>query len=394
MKDRVLYISAFSPFSTEGGGNQRCYNILQILMLKYDVDVIVDFDHISRGEIERYAGVYLIELPDNHASLLNRIFQKIRLIAGFSRFEKVLMRTNLSRSKALHDLLWKQNYKYIIVRYLFMIPYYRLYDQNNLIIDIDDLPALKYASARRSRQSHSFTFEEKKKIKALEKITKQLSAKALLTFLPDKKHLSLIKNSRYLPNIPIYRQNTKLTRTPTNKVLFVGSMSQDMNFLGVDHFVENIWPQVLMQHPLLQLHIIGKGTPPNFLEKWNNIPGIEIRGFVDDLLDEYTHANMAIVPIYNGAGTNIKVLESLAYKCPVILTPFALRGFEDILINNQSVIVVQNDTEFINAVSFIIENTQKADEMAQKGYDIITKKYNIDTMAKYFYSAIAEIEQR
>ncbi len=54
----------------------------------------------------------------------------------------------------------------------------------------------------------------------------------------------------------------------------------------------------------------------------------ETLGFVADLADAYAHASCALVPLLQGGGTPLKLIEALAYGLPVIATPRAVAGLE------------------------------------------------------------------
>ncbi|QCC47201.1 glycosyltransferase family 4 protein [Halobellus limi] len=60
---------------------------------------------------------------------------------------------------------------------------------------------------------------------------------------------------------------------------------------GVDLLVE-AWSQVREQIPDATLHIVGSGHP----EKYESTPGVTVRGFVDDLGDEYGKASLYVHP--------------------------------------------------------------------------------------------------
>ena len=58
-------------------------------------------------------------------------------------------------------------------------------------------------------------------------------------------------------------------------------------------------------------------------------PGSSIsRGPVDDLAKEYEAASVVIAPIFSGGGTQVKVLEGLAYGKGLVVSEFALAGFQ------------------------------------------------------------------
>lgn len=389
MREKVLYISAFSPFSIKGGGNQRSHFLLETLLKRYDVDLIVDFDKIEDSDFSNYNNVHVIKINSlDKITYYERAKHLLGLKLGWYPYE-ILMKTNLGKYKYVHEIIRNNNYKFIIVRYLFMVSYHRLYDFDNLIIDIDDLPALKFESRILSLNRNK-TFKEKYIINKMEKVTNALIDRALCSFLPSKNQIQKASKCYYLPNIPIV-YNEQIERNPKQKIIFIGSLSQHMNFNGVDHFIKNIWPFIIEKFPNIEFHIIGGGLNDELKHQWLKTKGIIIRGFVDNIALEYSTSLFSVVPIYSGAGTNIKVIESLMCKCPVIISEFAMRGYENIFINKKNIRIAKDDKDFISSICDYISNPNLAELVAQNGYLSVKNEYTIDKFCEYFYQGIKNI---
>lgn len=83
---------------------------------------------------------------------------------------------------------------------------------------------------------------------------------------------------------------------------------------GVDMLVD-AWPQVRKQHPTAELHIIGRGYPPEYADS----PGVTLRGFVDSLGAEFANASLYVHPAYIEA-FGVSVIEAMRAGLPTIVT--------------------------------------------------------------------------
>jgi len=107
-------------------------------------------------------------------------------------------------------------------------------------------------------------------------------------------------------------------------VLFVGS-TYAPNVSGLRWFLDEVWPLVLEGETPARLLICGevsnafRGAP---------LPGVELAGHVHDLAARYEEAQVVIVPIREGTGMKVKLIEALAFARPVVATPEALAGIE------------------------------------------------------------------
>ena len=116
----------------------------------------------------------------------------------------------------------------------------------------------------------------------------------------------------------------------TESVLFFGLMAFPPNVQGISRFVREGWPLVARQRPRSVLRVVGAGASPELARALGEGERVEFVGAVPDISVELARANVVVVPIWQGAGTRLKVLESLAAARPVVGTPLGVEriGFE------------------------------------------------------------------
>lgn len=96
-----------------------------------------------------------------------------------------------------------------------------------------------------------------------------------------------------------------------------------------------------------------------------------------------------ITPIYNGAGTNIKVLEALAMNKICIVSRFALKGFDKVLHNEEDLLVANNDAEFIDYLNQVLENTIEYKYLAQNGHQKILAFFSKEKISEILNQTIS-----
>ncbi len=109
-------------------------------------------------------------------------------------------------------------------------------------------------------------------------------------------------------------------------VLFVGS-NFFANREAAAYLVEQLAP-ALARRGETQIWIAGNALTRS---DWNaELPAnVHALGRVEDLTALYREASAFVAPIFSGAGMKVKVAESLMHGCPVIGSPFALKGYVD-----------------------------------------------------------------
>jgi glycosyltransferase involved in cell wall biosynthesis len=66
--------------------------------------------------------------------------------------------------------------------------------------------------------------------------------------------------------------------------------------------------------------------PAELTEEVRRGERVEALGFVEDLAAELARSSVSLVPIWHGAGTRLKVLESMAAARPIAGTPLGVSG--------------------------------------------------------------------
>jgi glycosyltransferase involved in cell wall biosynthesis len=104
------------------------------------------------------------------------------------------------------------------------------------------------------------------------------------------------------------------------RLLFLGSASYDPYERGIAWFVEDVLPRVRDRMPVT-FDVVG--VPPL---RPISAPGVTYVGPVGDVLPSYERAHAVVVPVFQGSGTRLKVIEAMAHGRPIISTGLGVEG--------------------------------------------------------------------
>lgn len=110
------------------------------------------------------------------------------------------------------------------------------------------------------------------------------------------------------------------------RLLFPGLLSFRPNHHAVLRLVTAILPQVRHEVPGATLAVVGAGAAPELVAAVTAAPGAELVGPVVDTGPWFDRAAVVPVPLREGGGTRMKILEALARARPVVATPKAWEG--------------------------------------------------------------------
>jgi Glycosyltransferase len=170
-------------------------------------------------------------------------------------------------------------------------------------------------------------------------------------------------------------------------LVFTGNMGYAPNVNAVEYLANEILPKVWEKLPNVKMYIAGASPDPRV--KKVACDNIIISGWLDDIRDAYAQSKVFIAPMRIGTGLQNKLLEAMSMKLPCITTPLAnnslcARDGKEILVGSFSY-------ELAADIIMLLTDTQKADEMAQAGYDFVHRVYDWCSATHVMEKAMQEV---
>lgn len=353
----ILFISQDVPINTFSGGAIRSHFMFRELCMMGNVSVVTanDFgvDHDCAEDFSK-SNCYL-----GHIELY--------CDPGENARSQELSHGNLS---ALADL---PSYDMIVVRYYWLVTALRLVGQNNLVLDCDDcmLELVRSDGAGSAAQA-----KKRQYIKDLSMIPLVLFARKS-TKMAWQAHFRIYGNCVSKSQSVGRRESVSAYRHKST-VLFVGNLSYAPNYEGLDRFISKVWRYVEKGRDDIELKVVGWGLPPQYKRKWESVSSVRCCGYVEDINDVYSDVDLAISPIWIGSGTHIKIMESLMHRTTMIITKWSHRGYEDTLLDGESLLVANNDSDFRDKLIYLIDNKDVCRQLANQGYNQVAAYHSYE----------------
>lgn len=118
------------------------------------------------------------------------------------------------------------------------------------------------------------------------------------------------------------------TEHPRRKhhIVFTGVMRHQPNVDGLLWYLEHVHPIVQSVIPDVTLSLVGADPPPSIQRHASSV--ISVTGRVSDVRPYLHDATVAIVPLFAGGGTRLKIVESFASGVPVVSTSIGAEGID------------------------------------------------------------------
>ena len=131
---------------------------------------------------------------------------------------------------------------------------------------------------------------------------------------PNSRHYNIYSKYTYIPQSIVNNKN----------IVFL-SGNNEFNQNGLKWFIENIFPLIREKFKESKLLIAG-GICKVIRGVYDDIDGVELKGYVDDPKGFYALGDVAINPTYQGTGLKIKTFEAIANDKVTMVHPHSMTG--------------------------------------------------------------------
>ena len=407
---RILMLTVGSPHPPNTGGHQRTNLLYRSLSEIAPVDLVIDGvdgqftpQEISvlRKEFSLQGFVPPLSRPDPVVSRLARPASK--KVAGYlARYfypDRLDYAPQRRFRDALSDLIKKNAYSLALTRTLALAAQSGLADVMATIADVDDGPIEVFTSLLADRSgtwSPAARLVWRRRLSEVRRVVPAQAARCAGLFVTKPQDIRYpgLENAVVLPNIPFPRTPDPgplpASAGGCKTILFVGAYFAP-NIRAVDWFIRNCWPAIRIAEPRAKFRVVGRGFEREARERWGSSVGVEIVGPVDDITGEYRNAAFTVAPMLDGAGSNIKVLESLSLGRACVVSHHAHRGYESVLPHGIGVLVAGGASEVTRSCVALLTDLPNRDAVAVSGALAIRRNFSYAAFSSAMASMVNKV---
>lgn len=355
---KVLLLTNRVPFPPNNGYSIVVYNTIKGL-LRQNVEITlfsinsskhyVDVDDIYDPVFEK------IDFHSYHVNTEVNIWDAFFNIFSSDSY-------NVSRfysdeaAKLLENILREKEFDIIQFEGLFVVPYIDtvkalsharlVYRAHNIEHDIWERLAVK--EHFRPRKKYLEFLARRLKIYETEQINRFHQIFAISQ--RDKQKFVLMGCQTRLDVFPVaidltkYKIDASKTVYPT--LFHLGAMDWRPNKEGLAWFLDEVWPDIESLNRELRFYIAGKNMPKEFFEY--DSENLIVEGEVFDAVEFINSKAIMIVPILNGTGMRVKIIEGMAMQKCIIATTAAAEGIE--YQHKKNILIADTTDEFYRLI--------------------------------------------
>jgi polysaccharide biosynthesis protein PslH len=393
IKPKALFLAAESPYPMIGGGPIRASSVLEYLAERFSVHAIFFLEPgagpqtaAPSGQLDR---VDVIPLPFHSKRPVARV---LRNVSRLVRNRPPLMDRFSGFEAQIERCVSGQRYEAAFIEHFWAAPYV---DQvrasaKRVILDVYNIES-EWHRSMASSESGLLAWSHRRFADAaleLERYWLPKYDRILATSCHDAELMQAIAPDA---KVTVYPNALPLVVPPPRadrpEIVFSGNLEYAPNIAAVRFFHRNVWPALQSRWPELKWKILSK-NPGSMRDLSARDPSIQFTGFVDDAVAVIAQSRVAVVPLFAGSGTRIKILEAWAAGTPVVSTTLGAEGLE---CRDREHLILADDAEsFTAAVSDLLALPVNRERIGAAGRRLYEERYTWPTAWKTLAGVLYE----
>ncbi len=390
---RILFLSPWFPFPPSNGTKIRVNNLLRGLATEHDV-TLLSFIRAPASEAGLAAArtvvtdLFLVPWkPYEHSSWRARL--------GFfsPRPRSVVDTYSPQMEQTIRQMLAEHTFDLIVASQLTMAAYAGAFDDVPALLEEVEIgiyyqqvtdstqPLQRLRSRLMWAKQAAYTRRQLKQFRACTVVSEQ--ERALLNRVSPEMEAVAI-----LPNCVDVAALSRVTVSPQpNTVIFTGAFTYDVNYEAMVWFVRDVWPLIKTAVPDARLIITGdhggRPLPP--------APDVVLTGFIDNVHEAIAGATVSVVPILQGGGTRLKIVEAMALGTAVVSTSKGAEGLE--VKGGRDLLLADTPDAFAKATIELLGSLTRRQELVKNACSLVQQKYDWETELPRLLTLIGRLTQ-
>lgn len=395
----ILFLSAWYPYPPDNGSKLRVYHLLRSLAVSHQVELAsFAFGTACPDDAVQYAGVCRkVHTVARDPGVRSRLVHAARFLspAPVTVLPIPAMRT------LVHSALRHARYDAIIASTGTMATY-ALAAGKGIALVLEEHNSFsrwmhdRYQSAV-GTLARAQTWVSWRKTRAYER--RLFPRFDLVTMVSDQDRnvsLGLLPQSgppvHVVPNgVDCEHNRLGIASPQPGSLVYNGAMTYSANYDAMRWFLKDVYPLVRAQVPGASLAITGS-TEGVDLSGLALEETVRLTGYVKDIRPTIAGSAVCVVPLRQGGGTRLKILEAMALGTPVVSTSKGAEGLE--VADGEHLLVADSPDEFAAATARVLSDEELRRRLSHNARQLVEQRYDWGAIGAAFVRLVEATVER
>lgn len=396
---RTLFITRWRPHKPQGGAQMRNAQNIYAASKCGEVDVLSIGVDAEKTESVQYVSNWIHLKVDTQKRP-----SKLDFLAPY--YHPITQRyKDVHCAEQLKRLLDSQQYDLVIVEELCLASYVEVIQRKGtkVVFDAHNVEAKLRTDIQQSvSRSIARRFKEKILNWRLLKLEKRVFSHVDQVWVCSKidrdvtlEYYKLSTPIIIVPNTvntttyqKLIRNQTQTTNKAQINLIYIGTMSYLPNEKAALELIQNILPRLRSCGRAANLTIIGRSPSKLLKESADRDVNVELTGTVESIFKYFEKPAILVLPITEGSGTRLKILEAFAMRCAVICTKKAAEGIE--VTHGNNVQIAETTVDFSNLIQKVWDSDELRSSQTLAALSLVRKEYSWGKSAELITKTLDE----
>jgi len=391
----VLFLSTWFPHPPDNGSKIRVHHLLRALGDRHDVTLL----SFAFGTAQSAASEATLPFCDQACAVRRDPFQRGRVVRALTflspsptvgwRLPEMVGLVDATLARSLFDVAIASTG--VMVRYLLdhRLPVTKVLEEHNSM----SRWARERFEAQRSPLQRARCWVSYQKIRHYEgRVLPRFDLCTMVSEQDKQAALAMLPGYRgpvqVVPNgVDCARNQSGLVPIQPDTLVYNGALTYSANYDAMRHFLSRVYPSIRAQMPEISMTITG-ATTDVALERLELDESVHLTGYLDDVRPVVGGSAVCVVPIREGGGTRLKILEAMALGTPVVATSKGAEGLD--VTHGHDVLIADEPDDFAAQVLRLLRDQGLRRRLAKNARRLVEERYDWVQIGERFVDLVEQ----
>jgi glycosyltransferase involved in cell wall biosynthesis len=387
---RLLFLSRWFPHPPTNGSKLRVYNLLRILASQHEVTLISFVEPEEQPDIASLQAVCRkVHVVTRKPFAPDRLGARLALLSPRPRF--IVETWSDAFASQIGRELAQLEYDAVIASQFDTAAYASGFAGHPALFEEIELGLMRSYYAEASDTPHRLRYglmwaKYRRYLGSLlehfaaASVASEPERELLRSTVPGFDAVEVIPNCVHLPDYA-----APPVAPDPGSLIFTGAFTYHANYDAATWFVSEVYPLIKAGYPGARLTITGDhaGLP------FPNEPDVLLAGFVPDIRPLIAGSWVAVVPMRQGGGTRLKILEAMALGVPVVATT---KGAEGLAAEpGRHLLIADEPADFAIAVVQLLQDPARRQAIVAEARSLVAARYDWQVVAPKYLALVDRV---